>query len=274
MPVRVRFLRNMNRETQENKPEVPRGLGRVGITNLRTLVMTGFGGHMYKFVPTFEVFIDLPKDKKGVHMSRLVESISEVVTDEAAYKHETFENLERGIIEELFQKHPFSHAEVELKAALVVERSTPASKKKTMEAYDVFVKVVYENEKYRKVLKVSAIGNTACPHSKENTGKPHIQRAIGELEIECDFDKKVGLHDMIDCVEGAFSCPVYTLVKTEDENQMVKRIYDNPKFVEDVTRDILDSAKKKFKGCKIRAKTVSQESIHRHDVVAEGFLEN
>ena len=45
---------------------------------------------------------------------------------------------------------------------------------------------------------------------------------------------------------------------------------DNPKFVEDVTRAILDSAKKKFEGCKIRAKTVSQESIHRHDVVAEG----
>lgn len=260
----------MNRETQEYKPEVQEKLERVGVTNLRTLVMTGFGGHMYKFVPTFDVFIDLPKDKKGIHMSRLVESISEAVNSEAAYKHETFENLERDIIEQVWGKHPFARAEVGLKTALVVERKTPVSKKVTMETHDVFVKVICENKEYTKVLKVSVVGNTACPHSKENTDHPHIQRAVGELKVECDFDRKVDLKDMIDCVESAFSSPVYTLVKTEDENQIVNRIYDNPKFVEDVTRGILDSAKKRFKGCRIKAKTTSQESIHRHDVVAEG----
>jgi len=260
----------MNRETQEYKPEVPQGLERVGITNLRTLVKTGFGGQIYKFVPTFDVFIDLPKDKKGIHMSRLVESLSEAVNDEAAYKHETFENLERSIIEELARKHPFARAEVSLRTALVVEKKSLVSKKHTAETHDIAVKVILKGGKYRKVLLVSVVGNTACPHSKENTGQPHIQRAIAELELECDFERGIDLQSMIECVESAFSCPVYTLVKTEDENEIVKRIYDNPKFVEDVTRGILASAKKKFKGCKIRAKTVSQESIHRHDVVAEG----
>jgi len=260
----------MNKETQEYRPEVAEKLERVGITNLRTLVMTGFGGHMYKFVPSFDVFIDLPKDKRGIHMSRLVESISEAVNNEAAYKHETFENLERDIIEQIWSKHPFARVEVGLRTALVVERKTPVSKKATMETHDVAVNVICENKRYTKVLKVSVIGNTACPHSKENTDHPHIQRAVGELEVECDFDKAINLDDMIDCVDAAFSSPVYTLVKTEDENQIVNKIYDNPKFVEDVTRGILDAAKKRFKGCKIRAKTVSQESIHRHDVVAEG----
>ena len=80
----------MNKETQEDTPTVPAKLERVGITNLRTLVKTGFSGK-YKFVPTFEIYIDLCEEKKGVHMSRLVESISEIVTEEAAYKHETFE---------------------------------------------------------------------------------------------------------------------------------------------------------------------------------------
>ncbi len=260
----------MNRETQEDAPGVKKRLERVGVTNLRTLVMTGFGGHMYKFVPTFDIFIDLAEDKRGIHMSRLVESISEAVNSEAAYKHETFENLERDIIEELWGKHGFERAEVGLRTALVVEKKTPASKKSSMETHDVAVKVVCENKKYTKALTVWVIGNTACPHSKENTGKPHIQRAVAELEIECGFDKVIDLKEMIECAEGAFSCPVYTLVKTEDENEMVKSIYDNPKFVEDVTRGILDSAKKRFKDCRIRAKTVSQESIHRHDVVAEG----
>lgn len=259
----------MNKETQEDKPTISEKLERVGITNLRTLVKTGFGGHTYKFVPTFNIYIDLSREKKGVHMSRLVESISEIVTEEAAYKHETFEELEREIIEKLKGKHPFARAEVSLRTELVVEKKTPVSKKDTMETHDVAVKVVYDGE-YTKVLKVSVIGNTSCPHSKENTNRPHIQRAIGELEITCDFDNDIGLEEMIECVESAFSCEVYTLVKTEDENDMVKRIYDNPKFVEDVTRGILDSAKKRFKRCKVRARTVSQESIHRHDVVAEG----
>lgn len=260
----------MNRETQERKPDIPEKLERVGITNLRTLVMTGFGGHMYKFVPSFDVFIDLPKDKKGVHMSRLVESIGEAVNSEAACKHETFENLERDIIEQLWGKHKFTRAEVGLKTALVVERKTPVSKKATMETHDVAVKTICENGKYRKVLNVWVVGNTACPHAKENTKHPHIQRAVAELEIETDFDYVIDLKEMIDCAEPAFSSPVYTLVKTEDENRMVDDIYDNPKFVEDVTRGVLDAAKRRFKGCRIRARTVSQESIHRHDVVAEG----
>jgi GTP cyclohydrolase-4 len=260
----------MDNETQEYRPEVPKELERVGISNLRVLVKTGFGGHMYKFVPSFNVFIDLARDKKGIHMSRLVESISETVTSKAAYQHETFENLERDILEELASRHPFERAEISLSTALVVEKKTPISKKDTMETHDVSVKTIFENGKYRKMLSVSVVGNTACPHSKENTDHPHIQRAIGEVELECDFEKSIGLNELIDVVEDSFSCPVYTLVKTEDENDMVNRIYDNPKFVEDVTRSILDKAKKRFRDCSIRAKTTSQESIHRHDVIAEG----
>jgi GTP cyclohydrolase-4 len=258
-------------ETQERKPDVPENLQRVGITNLRTLVKTGFGGHEYKFVPRMEIMIDLPKDKKGVHMSRLVESIAEIVNEEAAYKHESFERMEIDILERLREKHPYHRGEISLATELVVERKTPVSKKDTMEAHDVFVKLVYEDGEYRRILRVLVVGNTVCPHSKENTKRPHIQRAIGELELETDYNNRITLGDMIECVEESFSSEVYTLVKTEDENYMVNKMYDNPVFVEDVTRNILANAKKRFKNCKIRAKTVSQESIHRHDVVAEGY---
>jgi GTP cyclohydrolase IV len=262
----------MNKETQEEPPDISKRLERVGITNLRTLVKTGFGGHIYKFVPSFDIYIDLEEDKKGVHMSRLVESISEVVTEEAAYRHETFEDLGYGILKKLKEKHPFGRGEVKLRTELVVEKKTPVSKKYTAETHDIEVKVIYSGGKYTKALRVLVVGNTACPHSKENTSHPHIQRAVGELEVVCDFGYRVDLESMIECVESSFSCEVYTLVKTEDENHMVKRIYDNPRFVEDVTRNILDSAKKRFFGCSISARTTSQESIHRHDVVAEGSV--
>jgi len=71
-------------------------------------------------------------------------------------------------------------------------------------------------------------------------------------------------------VEGSFPSEVYALLKTEDEVYVVEKMFSNPKFVEDVTRQIIDSARKRFPGCVIKVKTISQESIHRHDVVAEG----
>lgn len=264
----------MNKETQECTPSFEKGLERVGIKGLRTLVKTGFEGHIYKFVPTFDIYIDLKADKKGIHMSRLVESISEIVTEEAAFQCSTFEELEKKIIDRLNEKHDFERAEVALAAELVTEKKTPVSKKTSMETHDIEVVLIYCGGEYIKELKVTVVGNTACPHSKENTNRPHIQRAISDLEITCPLDAQIGLTDMIACVESAFSSEVYTIVKTDDENELVRRIYDNPKFVEDVTRDILSEASRKFgrKADSIFARTRSQESIHRHDVVAEGRI--
>jgi GTP cyclohydrolase IV len=144
-----------------------------------------------------------------------------------------------------------------------------------METYAVEVKLVSENGGYRKVLKVAAAGNTVCPHAmNECDGKTHIQRAVGILEIETAYENEIDLEDMIDAVEDSFPSRVYTLLKTEDEKKVVADMFANPKFVEDVTRSILKNAKKRFSGCRIRAKTISEESIHRHDVIAEGFVEN
>ena len=75
---------------------------------------------------------------------------------------------------------------------------------------------------------------------------------------------------MIKCVESSFSSEAYTLLKAKDEEWLVEKMFQNPKFVEDVTREILHKAKRKFKDCKIFARVVSYESIHRHNVLAEG----
>jgi len=264
----------MNKNTQDYTPEISERLNRVGITNLRVLVKTGEGDKEYRFVPRIEITIDLPKERKGIHMSRLVESIAETVSEEALEKHMTFEVLERNVLEKLGKKHPYERGEMSMSTELVVKKKTPVSKKETMETHDVFIKVILESGKYKKILKVKVLGNTVCPHSLENTKRPHIQRAIGELEIETRFDNGVILQDMIGCVEESFSTEVYTLIKTEDENYMVEKMYENPTFVEDVTRAILNNAKKRFTDCKIRAKTTAQESIHRHDVIAEGEVSN
>jgi GTP cyclohydrolase-4 len=256
---------------QDKKPEIMESLERVGITGLRTIVMTNWKNRRYNFVPEIELTLDLERDRKGIHMSRLAESITECIEEEVEIRHGSLEEVEKGILEKLKEKHPFNHAEITMKTDLVVPRKTPVTGKTTMEAYGIAVKVSLNNGKYSKELRVEVAGNTACPHAMNKCdGKTHIQRATGILTIETDYGNIIDLEDMIGCVEDAFPSRVYTILKSEDEKQVVRDMYENPRFVEDVTRGILNNSKKRFSNARVRAKTISQESIHRHDVIAEG----
>ncbi|ODS42667.1 MAG: GTP cyclohydrolase [Candidatus Altiarchaeales archaeon IMC4] len=259
-----------NPETQEDMPEIGEALKRAGITNLRTLVKITHDSHRYKFVPNITITVDLTKDKKGVHMSRLIESVTEVVESEAEKLHISIEQLEKRILNRLAEKHPYGRAVIEMKTELVVRKKTPVTKKPTMETHDISVSMISENGKFTKKLRVDVVGNTVCPHAMQMVGKPHIQRAVGILEIEAEYSNDITLEEMIDCVERSFSSEVYTLLKSQDEAYVIEKMFKNPKFVEDVCRGIIYRAKKTFKGCKINAKVISQESIHRHDVIAEG----
>jgi len=261
-------------ETQEEVPQIREPLRRVGITNLRSVAKINWKGKVYTFLPLFEVTIDVPAEKKGIHMSRLVESIteamSEAVEEEVREAHSSLEELGRAVIRRLEGKHPHRRAEVWIRTHLIIPRETPASGKTSYEPYDVEVGVIKrEDGRFEKVLRVRVIGNTVCPHAMANNdGKTHIQRAIGELEVRTSFDEEIALEDMIDVVESSFSHPTYTLLKTVDENAVVRGMFANPKFVEDVAREIFAKAKERFKG-KIHVRVISNESIHKHDVIAE-----
>ncbi|MCX6695768.1 MAG: GTP cyclohydrolase, FolE2/MptA family [Candidatus Altiarchaeota archaeon] len=258
----------MKKDMQDRKPVVRQTLEKVGVTNLKTLVETSWGGRTYKFVPKIQLTIDLPGSRKGVHMSRLVESISEAIEEGSRETHYSLEALGKDILSKLRRKHPFKSGEVIIETDLVVQVKTPVSGRTTAESHEIKVKVRLDKGTFTKTLSVKVLGNTVCPHAMEITGIPHIQRAIGFLEMETRFDNRIDLKDMIDVVENSFSSKVYTLLKSEDEASVVKRMHENPKFVEDVCRDILYGARA-FKGCIVKAKVVSEESIHRHDVLAE-----
>jgi len=259
-------------DMQDRMPAVEQGLEKVGIENLKTLVKTSYKGREYRFVPTISLAIDLPKDRKGAHMSRLIEAITECVEQEAEKTHLSLEKLGKSVLEDLKKRHPYGHGLVEFKTDLVIYRKTPVTRRKTGETHGVEVSAIFGDGRFRKRLTVIVYGNTSCPHAMEYAGKPHIQRAVATLTVETDFENPVDLEDLIAMCESSFSSPVYTLLKTEDEASVVERMHENPLFVEDVCRNILGEAKK-ISRAEISVKVVSQESIHRHDVFAEGSLE-
>ncbi|HYB03313.1 MAG TPA: GTP cyclohydrolase, FolE2/MptA family, partial [Nitrososphaerales archaeon] len=208
-------LREQLQPTQDRLPRVKEVIDRVGISGLRTILKLSNAGGETHFAAEIDLFIDLPEDRKGIHMSRLVESINEVVSRSSRRPKASFEKLGMGVLAELKKRHRYSRGEIAIKTTLFLSRHTPVTGKKTDEPYDVEIGVVSQGEKIYKKMRVKAIGNTLCPHSLETThGKAHVQRAELDLLIEAPIKEKIPLEELINICENSFSSPTYTVLKT------------------------------------------------------------
>lgn len=260
----------MKVDTQDQEPEIKEKVDKVGIEGIRTdLQIQGKTG-TFSHLPTVNVMISLGENKKGIHMSRLAEAINEIALQKSEQAWESLEAFGHEVLKELAKKHPFHRGEVTIHSTLILEKTTPASEKQSREGYDVTVKVVREGEQIEKYLQVSVIGATACPHSQKLTGgKSHIQRAKISLGMWTDFTTSLPLEKLIRIAESSFSAPTYSVVKSEDERYLVDKMYDNPKFVEDIARECLSKVKDLGIAGIVRIRTVAYESIHKHNAVSE-----
>jgi GTP cyclohydrolase-4 len=263
--------KELSEPTQDRLPKVKEAIDRVGVAGLKAaLKLRGSTGEEAHFLSIVDLFIDLDTDRKGIHMSRLVESINEIICKDCNSPKESFEQLGVDILSELQRRHKYKRGEINIATTLLLRRFTPVTAKPTDEPYDVVVKVTVDGTNFLKKLTVKAIGSTLCPHSLETTnGKAHVQRAEIELSIETGIAENIVLEELIEICEKSFSSPTYAVLKTVDEAAVVEEMFRNPKFVEDVARDCLRQAKNlNFKGrVKIRARSL--ESIHKHDAISE-----
>ncbi len=256
--------------TQDRAPTVQQSIDKVGIEGLRTSIRVMRDGEVYTYLAKIDISVDLSEYKKGVHMSRLVESINETITLKSGRPKTSLETLGAEVLMELTRRHPFKSAEINISTTLVLKRHTPISKKPTYESYDVVAKVIWSENKLRKYLETSVVGNTLCPHSLEVTGgKAHIQRCELKLGFDVKIDEDLPFEKLIEVCELSFSSPTFTVLKTVDEAHLVEQMFANPMFVEDVSRQCLDRVLRlKIEG-KVLIKATSFESIHKHDAVAE-----
>jgi GTP cyclohydrolase-4 len=259
------------RDTQDLTPKVREVIDRVGVAGLKAaLKISTKGGLEEHFLAEVDLFIDLDTERKGIHMSRLVESINEIISRRSEKANESFEAIGKDILSELQKRHHYRRGEISMKTTMMIRRHTPVSGKPTDEPYDVAVTIMVDGNDFRKRMFVRAIGNTLCPHSLETThGKAHVQRAEIDLSIETALEEKIVFEELIDICENSFSSPTYTVLKTVDEASLVEQMFHNPKFVEDVARDAFKQTRNlNFKG-RVRIRVTSLESIHKHNAVSE-----
>lgn len=207
-----------------------------------------------------DLFVNLPKEFKGTHMSRFVEvfdSHAKNISMKAYLK--TLDCIRiRLNAETAYGKLEFPY---------FIEKTAPVSKQKSIMSYTCeFDGMVSEKEKkFYVVVKVPV--QTLCPCSKEISDYgAHNQRA--EVSVKVEVGSFFWIEDLIALVEGAASAPLYSLLKRSDEKYITEQSYMNPKFVEDTARDVCLALVKlgDFPSCSVEVE--SFESIHNHNAYA------
>jgi GTP cyclohydrolase IV len=263
-------------------------LTRVGVTGVKKLVQIKRPDKKsaMPLVVKMDLFVDLPASQKGSHMSRNLELVSEIIDVNIQKPVTDLESFCEQIAKRLLIKHEYAtFSEVRAEADYFLERTYPDGKM-GMEPYKLVSEArAKKTGDVKKLIGVKVIGMTACPCAREvikTIGKysdkdvppTHNQRNITTLMIEVPGDyKAVDANDLIDITEKSFSSPTFSILKRAEEGKLVYDAHKNPKFVEDVVRDILSAILKKYKALPddviVVVRSESEESIHKHNAFAE-----
>lgn len=208
--------------------------------------------------------VSLPHNFKGTHMSRFIEILSD-------WENKNLLGIDiRGCLVDMINKLEAQKAEVKFEFKYFIEKYAPVSNKKSLMGYDCSFKGVYKkNGEYKFILGVKVPVTTLCPCSKEISAYgAHNQRALVSVNVSYDEGDIVWLEDLIELVESCASSPVYPLLKREDEKFVTEKAYDNPKFVEDVLRDVVLKFREHNAITWFEVDIESIESIHNHSAWA------
>lgn len=240
----------------------------------------------------FDIFVDLPSTMKGSHLSRNLEVVSEIVEESVRDPVTSLEDLCAHIAERLLTRHEYAtYSEVRARADYFLERRTPMGKR-TTERYCLMANANGRRQgqvKVEKSVGVEVVGMTACPCAMETirynlgeggnppvSGVPiitHNQRNHATVLLQVPQGLAIEANDLIDMVEESMSAPTYEILKRGDEAKVVQLAHDQPRFVEDVVREILSRLLKTYTefpdDVRVWVKSVSEESIHKHNAVAE-----
>ena len=292
-------------DTQDDTPNIPIKLTRVGVTGVKKLLqLERPNKRPIILLPTFDAFVDLPFNQKGVHMSRNPEAISEVLDSISTDNNFGVESLCAKIVEKMMDKHEYARrVEISMTTDYMFMRESPVTKHETQEMANLKAKAVglrdeEGNVEIRKSIGAELIGMTVCPCAQESvresdknkllefldeettqkvldtvTFASHNQRGVGTLLVEVPEGWEVEGEDIIEIIENSMSSPVCELLKRPDENATVMNAHRKPVFVEDCVRNMMEMIAEKYcdfpDDTLITARQENQESIHRHNAFAE-----
>jgi len=236
-------------------------IDKVGIKDIRhpVRVKDRSAGEQHT-IANFNMYVNLPHNFKGTHMSRFVEILNQ-------HEREISVSSFKEMLSEMTERLEAQSGHIEMSFPYFVNKAAPISRVESLLDYEVtFIGEIIDG-KPDLFIKVVVPVTSLCPCSKKiSQYGAHNQRSHVTVSVRTtDF---VWIEELIDLVEAEASCELFGLLKRPDEKYVTERAYDNPKFVEDIVRDI---AARLNADDRIAAYTVESEnfeSIHNHSAYA------
>ncbi len=237
-------------------------IDQVGIREIRHPVKVRDRAHGDQYtVATFNMYVGLPHNFKGTHMSRFVEVLND---HENVISVHSFKDIVKQVADKLASKT----SSIEMTFPYFREKSAPVTGVKSLVDYEVTLFGVLKDDAVHITTRVIVPVTSLCPCSKEiSSYGAHNQRS--HVTITVLAEEFVWIEELIDIAESNASSQLYGLLKRPDEKYVTEEAYDNPKFVEDMVRDIAGELIQDERVVSYTVESENFESIHNHSAYAK-----
>lgn len=251
-------------DVQSMKDERRVPIKKVGVKGVRyPITVLDRANTIQHTTATVNLYVDLPHDFKGTHMSRFIEVFNE---------HRRDLSMPRflAMLDELRSSLDAETAYCDLHFPYFIEKAAPVSGQKSMMSYDCSYEGSSSGSEREFWVTVQVPVQTVCPCSKAISDYgAHNQRGLVRARVK--LGPFFWIEDLVSIVESSASCDVYTLLKRDDEKFVTERAFDRPMFVEDVVREVYTRLLAEGSFPKFSVEAENFESIHNHS--AYGLVE-
>ena len=250
-------------QNSEDSRQLP--INKVGIKAIRHPVrVLDKGDGIQHTIATFNMYVGLPHNFKGTHMSRFVEILN---SHEREISVENFPIMLREMVKRL----EAITGRIEMNFPYFINKAAPVSGVQSLMDYDVTLIGDICNGEIVSTIKVVVPVTSLCPCSKKISDRgAHNQRS--HVTVSVRINDHLWIEEVVQLVESEASCELYGLLKRPDEKFVTERAYDNPKFVEDMVRDVAARLNAEARIDSYVVESENFESIHNHSAYA--LIEN
>lgn len=248
-------------DVQSSKDTRHLAINKVGIKGIRHPIrVLDKNSGVQHTIATFNMYVGLPHNFKGTHMSRFVEILN---SHEAEISVESFPVM----LDEMVKRLEAENGHIEMNFPYFVNKTAPVSKVQSLMDYDVTFIGDIEDGAIAQSVRVVVPVTSLCPCSKKISERgAHNQRS--HVTVTARMNDFIWIEEIIQLVEGQASSELYGLLKRPDEKFVTERAYDNPKFVEDMVRDVAGLLNKEARIDAYSVESENFESIHNHSAYA------
>ncbi len=235
-------------------------ISRVGVKSLRVPLAIATPAGALATVASVDMYVALPGQRKGTHMSRFIEVLQRQREPIGAA---TLPDLLTAMVAHL----DADEGSIAIRFPYFIKKAAPASGVESLMDYDVTLSGTIAAGQIRIRQKVVVPVTSLCPCSKEvSEYGAHNQRA--HITVDLELSEPIVLEEQVRFAEDAASCELWAVLKRQDEKYVTERAYDNPQFVEDAVREVAQVLQQDARVLAYRVSSENFEAIHNHSAYA------